>query len=511
MTEKPDRVQTTGRTGGADIDVEGLSWRPLGRRTPVFEDLGLEIPAGQRILLAGPSGSGKSTLLRALAGLLLTSSSGDMSGRVLVDGIDVRASAPRAGLLLQDPRAAVVAETVGRDVAFGLENLRVPRDSIWPRVQAALTTSRFPYDVGHPTGALSGGETQRLALAGSLVLDNPVLLLDEPTSMLDEVAADDVRCAVMREVERLQCTTVVVEHHLEPWVDFVDRVVVLSSAGRIVADGPPTEVLASAGPTLARQGVWVPGLPAPEPAVVDENLVAPWETGPLSLVTAADVRVELRAAVRTARTPPTVALDNVDASLTAGRTLAVTGPSGAGKSTLVAALAGLVRPTSGTIRAHRALAARRKQEPWKWSAADLAARLAWVAQVPEHAIVTRTVLDEVLVSGQSCKRDHGWLQARAHGLLELLGMTHLLSASPYHLSGGEQRRLMVAAALAHGPYGLLLDEPTVGQDRLTWAAVVGAMTAARDAGSGVAVSTHDRRAVRASADDEIVLTEGRRV
>lgn len=508
---EPFGTQVSGRTGGADIDVEGLTWRPLGRRTPVFEGLDLEIPAGQRILLAGPSGSGKSTLLRALAGLLLTSSHGDLSGRVLVDGVDVQASAPRAGLLLQDPRAAVVAETVGRDVAFGLENLRVPRDVIWPRVEAALATSRFPYDVRHLTGALSGGETQRLALAGSLVLDNPVLLLDEPTSMLDEVAADDVRRAVMREVERLHCTTVVVEHHLEPWIDFVDRVVVLNAAGRIVADGPVAEVMAGAGSALAEQGVWVPGLPSPEPTVVDLDLVAPWAAGPAGLVTADNIRVELRAAVRTPRAPATVALDGVDAYLTAGRALAVTGPSGAGKSTLVAALAGLVRPTSGTIRAHPSLATRRKPEPWRWSAADLTARLAWVAQVPEHAIVTRTVLDEVLVSGQSCRRDRGWLQARAHGLLELLGLTHLTAASPYHLSGGEQRRLMVAAALAHGPHGLLLDEPTVGQDRSTWAAVVGAITAARDAGSGVSVSTHDRRAVRATADDEIVLARGRKV
>ncbi|MDQ3485771.1 MAG: energy-coupling factor ABC transporter ATP-binding protein [Actinomycetota bacterium] len=511
MAHQLSGSQTTGRTGGADIKVEGLAWRPLGRRTPVFAGLDLEIPPGQRVLLAGPSGSGKSTLLRAVAGLLLTAGHGDLSGRVLVDGVDVRASAPRAGLLLQDPRAAVVAETVGRDVAFGLENLRVPRDAIWPRVEAALAASRFPYGVGHATTALSGGETQRLALAGSLVLDNPVLLLDEPTSMLDDVAADDVRRAVMREVGRLRCTTVVVEHHLEPWMDFVDRLIVLDSAGRIVADGPASDVMAAEGTGLAALGVWVPGLPAPEPTDVDLDLVAPWAARQGELVTADRLRVELRAPVRTRRSAPTVALGGVDASLTAGRALAVTGPSGAGKSTLVAALAGLLRPTSGTIRSHRGLATRKTREPWRWSAADLTARLAWVAQVPEHGIVTRTVLDEVLTSGRSCGRDPEWLQLRAHRLLELFGLSHLQAASPYHLSGGEQRRLMLVAALAHGPQGLLLDEPTVGQDRSTWAVVVGAMTAARDAGSGVAVSTHDQRAVGATADNEIVLAEGRRV
>ncbi len=494
---------------GAEVSVAGLGWRPLGRRTPVFDALDLDIPAGQRVLLAGPSGSGKSTLLRAIAGLLLTASHGDQAGRVLVGGVDVRSAPPRAGLLLQDPHAALVAETVGRDVAFGLENLRVPREAIWPKVAAALEASSFPYDVDHLTRALSGGEAQRLALAGNLVLDNPVLLLDEPTSMLDDAAAAAVRAAIRREVERLGCTTVVVEHHLEPWLDFVDRLVVLDASGRVVGDGPVHEVLAADGQSLAAQGVWVPGLPDPEPVAVNPDLVAPWSAGPEQLVAAEKVRVELSARLGGQRTPPTLAVDGVDASLAARRTLAVTGPSGAGKSTLVATLAGLVRPTSGRVVAHPALATRKGAEPWRWSGADLVARLSWVPQVPEHGVVTKTVADEVVAAGRATGRDTARLRARAEGLLELFGLSQLTTSSPYHLSGGEQRRLMVAAALAHGPFAVLLDEPTVGQDRATWAAVVGAVTAARGAGAGVAVSTHDRRAVTAVADDEIVLEGGR--
>lgn len=502
---------TESTRGDGHLVVQGLTWRPVRRRTPVLHDVDLEVPAGQRVLLAGPSGSGKSTLLRALAGLLLTAQHGELSGSVRLDGRDVVAMPGATALLMQDPTAALVAETVGRDVAFALENTRVPRDLIWSRVRQALVTTGFPYDVDHLTRALSGGETQRMALAGALVLDGPLLLLDEPTSMLDPTAAAAVRAAIRASVERRDCTTVVVEHHLEPWLDLVDRLVVLDANGQLVADGEPGRVLAEHGKALAAAGVWVPGLPAPTPLPVPAELVEPWAVGPARVVRATDVRVELRASLTGPRAASTVALDDVSAELMSGRTLAVTGDSGAGKSTLVSVLAGLTRPTSGQVEADAALSTRRGSAPWRWRARDLAARLSWAPQTPEHGIVTRRVDDEVLASALACARDPHRAQARANGLLETLGLSGLSAASPYHLSGGEQRRLMVAAAMAHGPYGVLLDEPTVGQDRRTWAAVVGAAGAARDAGAAVALCTHDVAAVEALADDRLALAAGRAV
>ncbi len=475
----------------------------------MLRGLDLHIPAGQRVLLAGPSGSGKSTLLRALAGLLLTAADGDLSGLVLIGGVPVGESDDRPALLMQDPTAGIVAETVGRDVAFGLENLGVAQPDIWPRVAAALHSSAFPYPPGHSTSALSGGESQRLALAGSLVLASPVLLLDEPTSMLEPDAASDVQDAVRRHADALQATTVVVEHHLEPWLDFAERLVVLDADGTLVADGHPRTVLRERRDYLADAGVWVPGMPPPQLTPVPADLVAPWREGPPELVRADDVTLALRDRPRRAGSTPTVALSDVDATVSSGQVLAVTGASGAGKSSLVSVLAGLRRPTGGTVLAAAELATRRGREPSRWGSRDLAARLAWVPQIAEQGMVGRTVGEEVLVAARACGRDLHEAGRRAAGLLEMFGLAPLAQASPFHLSGGEQRRLMVAAALVAGPYGLLLDEPTVGQDRRTWAAVLGAVSAARSAGAGVALATHDRPAVEAVADTTLQLVDGR--
>jgi energy-coupling factor transporter ATP-binding protein EcfA2 len=494
----------------------------------VLRDLELAVGAGERVLVTGPSGAGKSTLLRALAGLLLTNGQGDLSGRISIGGpaghpfgadqfhssgvepVEARTRpATSIGLLMQDPTAGIVAATVGRDVAFGLENSGVPRAQMWRRVTEALEAVRFPYGLAHPTSALSGGESQRLMLAGSLVLGAPLLLLDEPTSMLDPAAAAAVRGLLQSVIAATCCTAIIVEHRLEPWLDFVDRLVVLGADGQLLANGRPDRVLAEQSEGLAASGVWLPEAEPPELLTIDPGLTGPDASAPSELVTAEDVAVVLSRRRRGREAVVTRALDGVSASLRSGEALAVTGSSGAGKSTLTAVLAGMQRTTSGRVQSSPALATRHGREPWRWRSRDLASRLAWVPQSPEHGVVASSVLDEVLATSRARGRDSAAAKRRANGLLEALSLASLTAVSPYHLSGGEQRRLMVAAALAGGPLAVLLDEPTVGQDRRTWAAVVGALRSARGAGAGISLSTHDQLAVSALADVELRLDSGR--
>ncbi|HEU4999541.1 MAG TPA: ATP-binding cassette domain-containing protein [Lapillicoccus sp.] len=522
--------------------VDGLTWRPYGRTRPVLDDLTLHIGAGERVLLVGPSGSGKSTLLRAIAGLLLTADAGDLAGTVLLDGVAPGAAAGAVGLVLQDPGAGVVAATAARDVAFGLENLRMPRAAMAAPVAAALDEVGLAGLADADPQALSGGEQQRLALAGALAMSPRVLLLDEPTAMLDPENAASVRRVVGDVVMARGLTTVVVEHRLGPWLDLVDRLVVLDASGSVVADGGPAAVLAARGDELAAMGIWVPGRPDPEPLDLTDAFL-PLDGQPLDGPTSREPAVCARRLTVRRRSQPlgglprtTTAVADVDLEVRSGTTTALVGPSGSGKSTLLEALAGLVKPSDGTVQlaptpprgqlrslsgpnksrswplggtpaggdavgegsgGHDAVALPR--EPHRRSSPGLARSVAWVPQRAASTIVRRTVRDEVLATSQAVGVDPETAAARADLLLDRLGLAHLATADPRQLSGGEQRRLAVAAAVVHQPSLVLADEPTVGQDRLTWSAVVGILDGVRAAGSGVVVATHDD-AVIARAD-----------
>lgn len=402
--------------------------------------------------LTGPSGSGKSTVLLGIAGLLDPAGGGEAEGSLAVDGT--------AGIVFQDPETQLVMARSGDDVAFGLENRCVPTAAIWPRVDAALAAVAFPYPRDHPTSALSGGEKQRLAFAGANALEPDILLLDEPTANLDADGARLVRelIAQARAAER---TIVLVDHDLEAARPLVDRVVELARLNSVVV---------------------------PDPARHD---------GPgAALVSAHDLAFRYPGADRDA-------LGGVDLDVHAGETVAVTGTNGSGKSTLALLLAGLLRPLRGSVTSADGTALARMP------AGELVRRVGTVFQDPEHQFVRGRVDEELMVGPLRTGGDRASAHGRATALMSRLRLAHLAAANPFTLSGGEQRRLSVATALATDPPLLVLDEPTFGQDRVTYAELVQLLRIARDAGRGIVFATHDRRLVRALADREIRLSGGR--
>ncbi|WP_076473344.1 ABC transporter ATP-binding protein [Micromonospora avicenniae] len=466
------------------VTLRGFGWRHAGRKRWAVRGVDLRIEHGERVLLLGPSGAGKSTLLAALAGLL-PEDSGEQSGTVEIDGLDPRKARERVGIVFQDPESQLVMARCGDDVAFGLENRGVPTDEIWPRVDEALRRVGFPYRRDRLTAQLSGGEQQRLALAGALALRPGLLLLDEPTANLDPAGATLVRSAVAGALDA-DTTLILVEHRVAEALPLVDRVVVLEPGGGVRADGTPEAVFDVHGDALAAEGVWVPGRTVPSRRAT----VAPGE----ALLTADRLGL-----------PPRLA--ETDLTVRAGEALAVLGPNGAGKSTLALLLGGLLRPGSGAVTASAELAGRdARTPPYRWRAPALATRIGSVFQDPEHQFVTGTVFDELALGPRRTGRPEAEVRTTVDELLDRLRLTALAAANPYTLSGGEARRLSVATALATAPRLLICDEPTFGQDRRTWLELVDLLADLRDAGHGVVTVTHDAEFVAALADRQVTLT-----
>nr|WP_205808390.1 ABC transporter ATP-binding protein [Micromonospora sp. HNM0581] len=440
----------------------------------------MRVERGERVLLLGPSGAGKSTLLAALAGLL-PEDSGEHEGTIEIDG---RPVGEGVGIVFQDPQSQLVMSRSGDDVAFGLENRGVPTGQIWQRVDEALDRVGFPYHRDRPTAALSGGEQQRLALAGVLALRPGLLLLDEPTANLDPAGAALIRAALARAVDA-DTTLILVEHRVADALPLVDRVVVLEPGGGVRADGPPDTVFAAHGDALAAEGVWVPGRTIPP-----RRATAP----------AGEVLLTAERLGQPPRLTPT------DLTVRAGEALAVLGPNGAGKSTLALLLGGLLRPGTGRLVASPELAGTDSgTAPHRWRAPALTRRIGSVFQNPEHQFVTGTVFDELALGPRRTGAAEPAVRDRVSELLSRLRLDRLAAANPYTLSGGEARRLSVATALATAPRVLLCDEPTFGQDRRTWRELVDLLADLRDTGNGMVAVTHDAEFVAALADRTLML------
>ena len=475
----PDASVAPGEGAGARVCARGWGWRHAGRKNAALSGVDLDIAPGERVLVLGPSGSGKSTLMGGLAGLLGGAEEGEATGTLTVDGVAPAEARGRVGLLMQDPEAQVVLARVGDDVAFGMENLGVAREEIWPRVENSLEAVGLSVPLDHSTTELSGGQKQRLALASILAMGPGLLLLDEPTANLDPSGVAEVRAAVETVVERTGATVVVVEHRVDVWASLVDRVIVVAD-GAIAADGPLDEVLAQQGEALRERGIWLPGDdvaaevgPAPEVAPASSEATPIARVADLTIGYAADAPVR----------------SGIDLTIERGVSTCIVGANGAGKSTFALTLAGLLPPLEGTVEVETSDGTR--GDPHEWSSKQLLGRMSMVFQEPEYQFLAATVAEELAIGPRAAGMSEEEIAPLVDEHLEALGLTTLARANPMTLSGGEKRRLSVATALISAPELLILDEPTFGQDRGTWLGLVRLLRAALERGVTLVSITHD--------------------
>ena len=521
---------------GARIELNNFSWHHPGRPEPVISGLNLTINPGEKVLLLGTSGAGKSTLLHAIAGVLHDDDGESAGGTITINGQAPAEARGTAGMMQQDPESSIVMATVGNDVAFGPENLRVPREEIWDRVTEALTAvglNHLPLD--HPSSALSGGQKQRLGLAGILSMHPGAMILDEPTANLDPSGVQEVRDSILNAAEATGATLLVVEHRVSIWAPHMDRIIVLGEGGTITHDGAPDTVLTEARQDLIDAGVWVPNyVPrAPQSDSDSKHGEALLRAENLSITRAQPTPKQRRARRRTIKrlgdTPAPAPTDlpvlrsGINLTLHAGEHLSVLGPNGAGKSTLALTLAGLLTAPDGTLAATDTLrdhgagrdsGQNSQRAHWDvptWTPAQMLSRIGYVFQEPEYQFIRGTVREELELGPRRLAAltreplDEDDLTARTNELATHLRLTHLLDANPFTLSGGEKRRLSVASALATAPKILILDEPTFGQDARTWAELVDLIRELLAGGTAIISITHDEDYTAALGGNHITL------
>jgi energy-coupling factor transport system ATP-binding protein len=442
------------------VDVSRLEFSYPGSAHPALEDISLRLEPGEVVALLGPSGSGKSTLLRALSGLVPHFHGGRFGGSVLVAGLDTRRSRPAVlagttAAVFQDPEDQVVMALVRNEVAFGLENLGVPSNEIWPRTDEALEAVGALHLAERRTAELSGGELQRVCLASALALRPQLLLLDEPTSQLDPEAAE----RFLALVGALGGTTVLSEQRTGRALALADRVLFMEG-GRILADARRDDGLAWLAEHRARylppQGETLGGSPAGDAVARLDRIRFAYRGGPEFL-------------------------DGASLEVRRGEVVALEGPNGSGKTTFAKIAAGLLEPDAGTV--------------WRGG------RAGYLSQDPGRYLVRDRVLDEVALGV-------GGDRVRSLAALERVGLTWAAERHPRDLSSGERERLGLAAVAVAEPDLLVLDEPTRGIDPDRKAEIAGWLAEYAAAGRGVLVATHDRTFPvhrRVSLDREALL------
>lgn len=465
------------------IQIEHLYFRPenLPQGQPdILQDIDLAVEEGTFIALLGENGSGKTTLLRHLNGLLLPT-----SGSILIDGLNpkeprqLRAIRSRVGLLFQNPADQIVASTVAEDIAFGLENANLPTRDIQAQVNAKLTALDLLQEANRPPHLLSGGQVQRVALAGVLARSPKILLLDEPTSMLDP-AAREVFLSQVVKLHEQGLTIILITHHMEEAV-LADWLVVLKQ-GRIAATGSPEEIFTqekllrdlnlempealSLSRDLQALG-W--DLPAPilEPKRLLSNLpdYSHVKSTPLPEITKSShvesfIQIEDVHYTYLAGNPlAKEALKGASMGVRSGQILGLAGTNGSGKSTLLQHINGILRPHKGTLRIGDLLVS----DP-STSLKTIIQQVGLVFQSPEMQFFEEFTGDEIAYG----PRQFGMtdLRERVKSAMALVGLDfeRYKDRRLHTLSGGEKRKVALASTLVLDQNILLFDEPTAGMD-----------------------------------------------
>lgn len=512
---------------GKIVEFEGLSFTYRGGTRKALRDISLEMRGGEFMVWMGHTGAGKSTMACCLNALIPSFIRGKLSGRARVLGRDILRSqtsdmSGEVGLVLQDFEAQLFSTNVELEIAFGMENIGVPREEMIRRVDELLPLVRLEDLREREPSTLSGGQKQRLAIASVLAMRPRLLVMDEPTTDLDPAGKEDV-LHIARDLRGTEMAMVLIEHETEEALP-ADSVVLLKE-GRLLREGPPGEILTD-GDLLREAGVaplamadlfrrapvrFPPGTALPltmDEAIPQFKKTLRLRKGATQILHERDRRiggtrrVVLKMEGVCYRYPSGVeALRGINLEIGGGEFVAVVGQNGSGKTTLAKHFNGLLRPTSGRVEVLGEDAAR-------LSLTQLGRRVGYVFQNPDHQIFAPTVYEEVSFGPRNFGLRKEEVKKNVEEALAAVNLTGYEDRDPFVLTRGERQQIAVASVLAVKPQVLILDEPTTGLDSPQQRSMMEMISSLNRKGHTIMIITHSMSTVASYALRTVVLDHG---
>lgn len=503
-------------------DVE--KFRYADSTADTLTNIKINIKKGEIIGVMGRTGSGKTSLLMLLNGLIPHFYEGEFKGNVISNTMNtqryrVQTLSRFIGMVLQDAETQIFSLTVDKDVAFGPSNLAFDRDKIRNAVTFSLEAVGLKGYESRMTTGLSGGEKQRVAIAGVLAMEPEILVLDEPTSELDPKGKLEIYELLNKLRKKRDVTIIISGHDSEEMLHYVDRLMVMEN-GKIVWDGKPENLFTDI--TLTKNF----GICPPEITEIGK-LLSNGDKETLYL-TVSECVADLTKKLNLSSTPidnkatnynsnsPIIletnnlcysydqkssVLKNINIKIHKGEFVALIGKNGAGKTTFSKHLNGLLRPTNGKIFING-------RDAFNVNTAELSKTVGYVFQNPDHQIFAASVKEEIEYGLKAYGYDEEEREKRVKNVLRFVGMENYEERHPFSLGKGERQKLAVSSILAMTPQILVIDEPTTGQD---WEGALKMMSLLKELhtkGHTIITITHNMRLAADYADRVIVFADG---
>ncbi len=437
------------------LEIDHLTFRYHSRTEPAIKDINLTVESGQVVLIAGASGCGKTTLARCINGLIPRSYKGDLKGSIKVYGKNIQdlslaRISQMVGTVLQDPERQILGTKVVNEVSFGLENLGWSREKIMQTASSVLTRLKIPHLRNRETFHLSGGEKQKVALAGVLAMKPSLLLLDEPLASLDPASALEA-LEMVRTLADEGMTVLMVEHRVEDVLKIKPDRVLFMKEGEIHYDGPASGL---------NRKVDYHEVKLPAPLIIKLAAKDPIPAPIIPLKNVANLPhktlVEFKK-ITYGYDADTEVLHGINLQIRRGDVIAVLGPNGSGKTTLMKHAIGLLKPKSGEVLVE----GRNSRD---MTVAEIASNLGYVFQSPSHMLFAPTVEEELAFGPNNIGHKPDKIEKEVEDAIKIVNLNGLEKNPPLALSFGQQKRVSIAAILAMHSRIMVMDEPTAGQD-----------------------------------------------